>query len=88
VQVRIDTQEHRDVVLVPIAAVVREAEETAVFVVNGDKAERKVVTLGLEDGEHIEIKSGIKAGDQVIIKGQAGLPDGAKITATAAAEEK
>jgi len=88
VQVRIDTEEHRNVVLVPIAAVLREAEETAVFVVNGDKAERKVVTLGLEDAEHVEITNGIKAGDQVIIKGHAGLPDGAKVTAAAPAAEK
>ena len=83
VQVTIDTEEHKNVVLVPKAAVVREAEETAVFIANGDKAERKVVTLGAEDGEHVEIKSGIKAGDQVIVKGQAGLPDGAKITTAA-----
>ena len=80
VQVTIDTEEHKNVILVPKAAVVREAEETAVFIANGDKAERKVVTLGAEDDEHVEIKSGIKAGDQVIVKGQAGLPDGAKIT--------
>ena len=88
VQVRIDTVAHKDVVLVPIAAVLREAEETAVFVVNGEKAERKVVTTGLQDGENIEIKSGIKAGDQVIIKGHAGLPDGAKITAATPAKEQ
>ena len=88
VQISIDTEEHKDAVLVPRAAVVREAEETAVFVANGDKAERKVVTIGLEDDEHVEIKSGIKAGDQVIVKGQAGLPDGATITTAAATPEK
>ena len=35
------------VVLVPAAAVLKEADETAVFVANGEKAERRVVTLGL-----------------------------------------
>ena len=85
-QVTIDTEEHKNVVLVPTDAVIREADETAVFVANGDKAERRVVTLGLSDAEHTEIKSGIKAGEPVIVKGQAGLPDGAKIT-TAAAEK-
>ena len=88
VQVTIDTEAHKNVLLVPAAAVMREADATAVFVANGDKAERRVVTLGLSDAEHAEIKSGIKAGEQVIVKGQAGLPDGAKITTAAAEKEK
>ncbi len=80
VQVRIDTEEHKNVVLVPAASVVREAGETAVVVAHGEKAERRVVTVGLEDEVHVEIKSGVKPGDKVIVKGQAGLPDGARIT--------
>lgn len=87
VQVTIDAEEHKNVVLVPLAAVIKEAADTAVFVANGDKAERRVVALGLSDAEHAEIKTGIKTGEPVIVKGQAGLPDGAKIT-TAAASEK
>ena len=86
VQVTIGAEEHKNVVLVPVDAVIRDAAETAVFVANGDKAERHVVTLGLTDADHAEIKSGIKAGDPVIVKGQAGLPDGATIT-TAAPEK-
>lgn len=87
VQVEIDTEEHRNVVVVPTAAIVREGEEAAVFVANGDKAERKAVTLGAGNGAQVEIKTGIKAGDKVIVKGQAGLPDGATITTAAAAAE-
>jgi RND family efflux transporter MFP subunit len=80
VQLTIDAEEHRDVVLVPAAAVTHEGEEAAVFVVNGEKAERRVVMLGIVDDAHAEIRSGIKAGDAVIVTGQAGLPDGAAIT--------
>lgn len=80
VVVTINAEEHRGVVLVPAAAVMREADETAVFIANGDKAERRVVTLGLADGTHVEITSGVKAGEPVIVKGQAGLPDGATIS--------
>jgi multidrug efflux pump subunit AcrA (membrane-fusion protein) len=61
-------------------ALVREGEETAVFVVMGDKAQRRPVKIGLTDSEHVEIVSGVKAGEQVIVDGQAGLPDNAKIT--------
>ena len=64
----------------------REGEETAVFVVNGDKAERRPVQIGLTDDEHVEIVSGVKTGEAVIVDGQAGLPDGATVTVGDAAK--
>jgi RND family efflux transporter MFP subunit len=79
IQVTIDTEEHRHAVLVPTVAVIHEAEATAVFIAHGDTAERRVVTIGLADGGHTEILSGVTANEPVIVKGQAGLPDGAKI---------
>jgi membrane fusion protein (multidrug efflux system) len=80
VQVEIDAEEHANVVLVPAQAIVREADETAVFVAAANKAQRRPVVLGIVDKEHAEIKSGVKVGEQVIVTGQAGLPDGAAIT--------
>jgi len=67
-------------VTVPEQAIVREGEETFVFVVMGDKAQRRPVMLGLSDGMRAEIRSGLQAGEPVIVRGQAGLPDGATIT--------
>ena len=87
VQVDIDAEQHTGVVLVPAAALVREGEETAVFVAMGDKAERRPVQIGLADGTNIEIRSGVKAGEMVIVDGQAGLPDGAKIMIDTGEEE-
>jgi RND family efflux transporter MFP subunit len=80
VQVDIDAEQHRGVVLIPAVAVVREGEETAVFVSSEGKAHRRVVEVGLTDGANVEIVSGIKAGERVIVDGQAGLPDDAAIT--------
>jgi RND family efflux transporter MFP subunit len=80
VEVAIDAEEHRDVVVIPAAAIVREGEDTAVFIAAGDKAQRRAVTLGLADDMTVEVRSGIKPGDSVIVDGQAGLPDGATIT--------
>ena len=88
VQVTINAEEHRNVILVPVAAVMREGEEAAIFVANGDKAERRVVVVGLSDSEHAEIISGLKAGEPVIVKGQAGLPDGATIAVGKAEPDK
>ena len=80
VQVEIDAEEHADVVVVPAEAIVREGDETAVFVAAGNKATRRAVVTGIADGKHVEIREGLKAGEQVLVHGQAGLPDGAQIT--------
>jgi len=80
VQVDIDAEKHDGVVVVPDAAVVREAEETAIFIVTDSKAARHEIKIGLSDGMRTEILSGVSAGDQVIVEGQAGLPDGAAVT--------
>ena len=83
VQVDIDAEKHADVIVVPDSAIVREGDETAIFIVNDGKAARHEVKTGLSDGERTEILSGVSASDQVIVEGQAGLPDGAAIkTAT------
>jgi len=86
VQVQIDLEVHKDAVLVPSAAIVRDGAEAAVFVAVGDKATRRVVEAGLNDGTHVEIVKGIKAGETVITHGQNGLPDGAKITTAGTAK--
>jgi RND family efflux transporter MFP subunit len=87
VQVEIDAEQHAGVVLVPVQAIVREADETAVFVAAANKAQRRPVVLGIVDKEHAEIKSGVKAGEPIIVNGQAGLPDGASITVEKPAEK-
>ena len=84
VEVEIDRETHKDVVLVPSSAVVREGGETAVFVAAGHKAVRRAVTVGLENGDKAEMTSGVNAGEAVITVGQNGLPDGADITSEAA----
>ena len=83
VELEIEAEEHKGVVLVPTVAIVREGEETAVFVVAGNKAQRRTVTLGVADDHRTEVKTGVKAGETIIIDGQAGLPDGATVTTDA-----
>lgn len=41
-------------------------EDTAfVFVKKGDERERKIITMGISDGQYIEIKSGLKKDDKI-----------------------
>jgi RND family efflux transporter MFP subunit len=80
VQVEIFGREHPGVVLVPPAAVVREAETAVVMTVGPDsKAHRNDVEVGVTTHDAVEIRKGIKAGDRVIVRGQNGLPDGATV---------
>jgi RND family efflux transporter MFP subunit len=79
VQVAIEAERHARAVVVPLAAIVREGDETAVFVAAGGKAVRRPVRLGLAADALVEIVSGVSAGEPVIVDGQAGLPDGAAI---------
>jgi RND family efflux transporter MFP subunit len=90
VEVEIVAEEHASAVLVPAAAVVREDDKTAVFVVAADKkAHRRPVTVGIETEEDVEIESGVKAGETVVVKGHEELPDGATVAVESAeAEDK
>ena len=74
------TVDHRlDVPLVPKSAIIRDEEQTFVFVPEGDKARRVRVELGLQDAERVEVTRGLAAADPVIVAGHTGLKDGAKI---------
>ena len=83
VDVEIDAEERADAVLVPAEALIRTGGETAVMVAAGSRAERRVVTTGIATDERVQITSGLKAGELVIIRGHIGLADGAAISVAA-----
>jgi RND family efflux transporter MFP subunit len=65
--------------LVPKGAV-RTADGTSVvFVVRGDRAERRAVKIGANDGDMTEVLSGLTAGDRVVTDGVATMTDGARV---------
>lgn len=76
VEVSIITDRHSDSLLVPRVAVVTERGQRSVFVVDGDTAHQRPVTVGFEDDAHAEIVSGLESGEQVVIQGQRTLRDG------------
>jgi len=50
------------------------------FIAEGDSiARQKELTLGLEQGERVEVLSGIEEGQSLIITGQSGLREGARL---------
>ena len=66
-------------VLVPAAAVQTTAGTSRVYVLSGDHAEERIVTLGQPVGDLIEIAKGLKAGEKVATTNVAQLADGTAI---------
>lgn len=81
VGVEIDAEQRSNVPLVPAIAVLRDATNSPfVVVAAGSVAERRPVVTGLVDTEHVEIRSGLKAGELIVTQGHSGLRDGTPIT--------
>jgi RND family efflux transporter MFP subunit len=66
--------------LVPKTAVRKVDGRDVVFVVKDGVAERRAVTVGLTEGDQVEIASGLQLGERVIVEGPPTLADGARVT--------
>lgn len=72
-EMEIITVRHKNALSVPRSALTQFKGKTAVWVVDGETARRKIVTTGLVSGEQVEVKSGLKPGDAVITSGHSKL---------------
>ena len=79
VAVDITRETHEDALVLPKEAVLRELKMAYVFVARDDVAEKRVVTLGLEEDDRIEVLTGLDPGERIVIAGQGGLEDGSSI---------
>jgi membrane fusion protein (multidrug efflux system) len=61
---------------IPLYAVISQDDESFVYVENDNKAEKRSVELGILEGWMIQVKSGLKVGDKVIIVGHRQVDDG------------
>jgi multidrug efflux system membrane fusion protein len=68
------------VTIVPAPAIQRGPQGNFVYVVApGNTVSAQPVTTGLTEGENVEVSSGLKAGQTVVIEGQDKLQDGMKV---------
>lgn len=65
--------------VVPKAAVRTQNGASIVFVVREQRAERRAVRVGGQDGDQVEIISGVSAGERVVVDGPPTLADGARV---------
>jgi len=69
-EVALTTRVSRDVMVVPMVAVVEQGIRQTIFVVEDGEAISRQIQLGINDGQYVEVISGIQEGDEIIIRGQ------------------
>ncbi|QPB18914.1 efflux RND transporter periplasmic adaptor subunit [Rhizobium sp. 007] len=80
VNIRLLVDTHKDVVVVPTAGVLRGVPGPYVYLINADNTVSvRKVSLGVTDGDHIEVLSGLAPGDRIVVDGADKLRDGARI---------
>ena len=79
VSVRVVIDTHQDAILVPKEAVVYDGSDRYVFVVSDSAAQRVQLDVGYENGSFIEALSDIAADSPIIVVGQNGLKDQARV---------
>ncbi len=79
VSVNIVRERRESAVLLPRRSVIRELRAAHVFITDGETAEKRAVSLGLEEGDIVEAVDGVAPGESVIVAGQGGLKPGAKV---------
>ncbi len=84
---------HADALQIPRSAIVENAGQSAVFVVNEGVVERRLISTGYSESGQIEVLQGLDDMEEIVVIGQTSLKDGSKIsvinapaTATSAAD--
>ncbi len=79
VEAAIIAEQRTDVAVVPRDAVTQRAGQNVVFVIDGQRAVRRIVSLGLRDDDQIEVTDGVVPGERVVVRGLETLTDGTRV---------
>ena len=90
VQVSMVAQTIPDALVIPAAALLTGQDgTTSVMVVGADnRAHQKPVSVGVRQGDEVQITEGLQAGDHVVASGAYGLPDNTQVTVAAQTEKQ
>ena len=79
---RVAYEEHANALVLPVAALIDEDDENAVYIVTDGEVVRRVVETGIRSGDRIEILDGLTEADVVVVVGHSNLRDGSKVLAS------
>ena len=68
-----------DAVAAPLFSLVDKGGERIVFVEKDGVAESRTISIGVIEGDRVQITSGLKVGDHLIVKGHTEVEDGMKV---------
>ncbi len=64
--------------VIPTSAILG-LDKKYVFILNGNKAYKRVIKIGIQNEEHTEVLEGLSENDKIVIEGQYNLQDGSKV---------
>ncbi len=79
VEVTVVVERRPDVSVVPRQAVTNRGGKNVVFLLDGQRASRRDVSLGLGDDEQVQVLAGIALGDRIVVRGLETLTDGTRV---------
>jgi membrane fusion protein (multidrug efflux system) len=77
---------HADAMQIPRSAIIEEAGQSAVFVIEDDVAERRVIRTGYAEGGQIEVLEGLDETEEFVTVGQTSLKSGSRVSIINAVE--
>ncbi len=73
---------HPGAVVVPASAVLVSNGKKWAFVLEGDKVRRREVSVGVDEGDQLELTKGVSAGESIVTAGMDNVSDGTTVRAT------
>lgn len=65
---------------IPFAALLAGVQDAKVYVVHGDKVEKRSIKIGFATADKVQVLDGLSAGEQVVVSGQLNLEEGTNIS--------
>jgi len=73
------TEVHPHAPVVPASAVLLSDNKSFVYVLSGDKVQRRAVEIGVDEGTWVEIKGGLREGEEIVTAGADSISDGTTV---------
>jgi membrane fusion protein, multidrug efflux system len=67
------------VLVIPRDSVIRKTNELYVFIIRNGLAEKRAISIGFDDGEYVQVKKGLSAGEKVAASDYNVLQEGLKV---------
>ena len=79
IEAAIVAERRTGVTVVPRDSVTERAGRDVVFTLDGQRAARRDVTLGLGDDDRVEVREGVEPGERIVVRGLETLTDGTRV---------